>query len=127
MSHRHAEASEVGIRLDVDAERVWLEIKDNGKGILEERLRAVDSGSGNGIGLAGIRERVRELGGHLTIESSRSGTLLRISVPITATAAIPSRAALHLTIPAPAPCCWATATRTPGIAMCLTTAAARRI
>ncbi len=87
--HRHAEASEVGIRLDVDAERVWLEIKDNGKGILEERLRAVDSGSGNGIGLAGIRERVRELGGHLTIESSRSGTLLRISVPITATAAKP--------------------------------------
>jgi len=82
--HRHSGGSAVDIRFDVDAEAVWLEIKDNGKGIPEERLHAVDSGSGVGIGLAGMRERLRELGGNLKIESSKSGTLLKISVPLTA-------------------------------------------
>jgi signal transduction histidine kinase len=72
----------VDVQVDVDAEQVWLEVKDNGRGIPEDRLRAVESGSGKGVGLAGMRERVRELGGSLTIESSQAGTLLRISIPI---------------------------------------------
>jgi PAS domain S-box-containing protein len=80
--HRHAQASMINIQVDVDSEQVWLEVKDNGKGIPEERLHAFDSGSGNGIGLAGMRERVRELGGDLTILSSKAGTCLRICIPI---------------------------------------------
>jgi signal transduction histidine kinase len=68
--------------VDVDAEQVWLEVKDNGWGISQDRLRAVESGSGTGVGLAGMRERVGELGGSLTIESSQTGTLLRIFIPI---------------------------------------------
>lgn len=80
--HRHSGASEVSIRLDVDAEQVWLEIRDNGKGIPKDRLQAVESGSGKGIGLAGMRERVRELGGNLNMESDHAGTLLRINVPV---------------------------------------------
>lgn len=84
--HRHSAGSAVNIRFDGDSEQVWLEVKDNGKGIPEEQLRAVESGAGAGIGLAGMRERVRELGGNFKIESSKAGTLLRISVPITATA-----------------------------------------
>jgi PAS domain S-box-containing protein len=83
--HRHSGGSAVNICFDVDAEAVWLEIKDNGKGIPEERLLAIDSGSGVGIGLAGMRERLRELGGNLKIESSKAGTLLKISVPLTGT------------------------------------------
>jgi PAS domain S-box-containing protein len=83
--HRHSGGSAVNIRFDVDAEAVWLEIKDDGKGIPEERLQALDSGSGVGIGLAGMRERLRELGGTLKIESSKAGTLLKISIPLTAT------------------------------------------
>jgi PAS domain S-box-containing protein len=83
--HRHSGASAVTIRLDSDAEQVWLELKDNGKGIPEERLHAVESGSGEGVGLAGMRERVRELGGNLKIESSNTGTLLNVSLPIAAT------------------------------------------
>jgi PAS domain S-box-containing protein len=85
--HRHSGASVVNIRMDVDDQQVWLEVKDNGKGIPEERLRALDAGSGAGVGVAGMRERVRELGGILTIQSSKLGTLVRISIPITAPAA----------------------------------------
>ena len=80
--HRHAQASIIDIRIDVDIEQVWLEVKDNGKGIPEERLHAVESGSGNGIGLAGMKQRVRELGGDLKILSSKAGTSLRIFIPI---------------------------------------------
>ena len=81
--HRHSGGTAVDIRVDVDAEQVWLEIKDNGRGIPEDRLRAVESGSGKGVGLAGMRERVRELDGTLNIESSPAGTFLRVSIPIT--------------------------------------------
>jgi signal transduction histidine kinase len=81
--HRHSGASVVEVRVDVDAEQVWLEVKDNGRGMSHDRLRAVESGSETGVGLAGMRERVRELGGSLSIKSSQSGTSLGISIPIT--------------------------------------------
>ncbi len=80
--HRHSGASVVDVRVNVDAEQVWLEVKDNGRGMSQDKLRAVESGSGTGVGLAGMRERVRELGGSITIGSSQTGTLLRISIPI---------------------------------------------
>ena len=98
--HRHSGGSAVNICFDVDAESVWLEIEDNGKGIPEERLHAIHSGSAVGIGLLGMRERLLELGGTLKIESSKAGTLLKISVPLTGTgekldadSAIPPRGA----------------------------------
>jgi len=84
--HRHSGASSVDIRVYVDEAQVRLEIKDNGKGIPEERLLAVEAGSSNGVGLAGMSERVRELGGNLKIESTKTGTSLRISIPIVLTA-----------------------------------------
>jgi len=40
------------------------------------------TGAGTGVGIAGIRERVRELSGKLTLESDSSGTLVRVAVPI---------------------------------------------
>jgi two-component system, NarL family, sensor kinase len=80
--NRHSGASAVEVCLDADAEQVLLEIEDNGKGISKDRLRAVEAGSGSGIGLAGMRERVRELGGDLKIESSPAGTALKISLPL---------------------------------------------
>lgn len=80
--HKHSGASTVDIRGDVDAEQVWLEIRDNGKGIPEERRRALESSLGQGVGLAGMRERVRELGGNFKIESAQVGTVLTVTIPI---------------------------------------------
>jgi signal transduction histidine kinase len=66
-----------------DAEQVVLEIRDNGRGIPQELLRRFHStGAGTGVGIAGIRERVRELGGKLKLESDSSGTLVRVTIPI---------------------------------------------
>ncbi len=81
--HRHSGASIVDIRLGVDTEQVRLEVSDNGRGIPKDRLQQVfESGAGTGVGLAGMRERVREAGGSLDIESNQSGTLLRVAIPI---------------------------------------------
>src|SRR5215469_1296090 len=80
--HKHSGASTVDIRVDVDAEQVWLYIRDNGKGISAERLNAVESGSW-GLGLSAMRERVRELCGTLKIDSGDGGTTLETSIPIT--------------------------------------------
>ena len=81
--HRHSGASEAEVVVRQDAEEVILEIKDNGRGIPEEVLRHFRAtGAGTGVGIAGIRERVRELGGKLTLESNSNGTLVRVAVPL---------------------------------------------
>ena len=83
--HRHAESPSVDIRFEVTARQARLQVKDYGKGIDPELLKRFKaSGAGVGIGLAGMRERLRELGGRLEVESDASGTLTRAVVPISA-------------------------------------------
>jgi PAS domain S-box-containing protein len=80
--HRHAESKTAGIRIARESTRVCIEVRDQGKGISPERLAEIRS-RGSGVGLAGIRERLRRFGGELKIESNGSGTtvLATISIP----------------------------------------------
>jgi two-component system sensor histidine kinase UhpB len=81
--HRHSGASAADVLVRQDAEQVVLEVKDNGRGIPPELLSHFHAtGAGTGVGIAGIRERVRELGGKLTLESDSRGTLVRIAIPL---------------------------------------------
>jgi signal transduction histidine kinase len=81
--HRHSGASAADILVRGNTEQVVLEVKDNGRGIPPELLsRFRATGEGMGVGLAGIGERVRELGGKLKLESDSSGTLVRVTIPI---------------------------------------------
>lgn len=65
-----------------------LEVKDYGKGIDAALLREFErTGGGAGIGLAGMRERLRELGGRLEVESDQHGTLIRALIPVSTSAA----------------------------------------
>lgn len=81
--HRHSESSEVDIRFSLLKHDVRLEIEDNGSGIPQKALKRLMEGAGEtGVGIAGMRERLRELGGSLELESDSHGTLLSISIPI---------------------------------------------
>jgi signal transduction histidine kinase len=82
--HRYAEATVASISLKRDISTARLSIRDNGKGIppaLLKRLR--DGTADSGVGIAGMRERLRELSGVLEIQSDQSGTILEITVPTT--------------------------------------------
>ena len=74
---RHSGAGEVTVRLNVNSD-VSLVIEDNGRGISAEEM--ADTGA---CGIMGIRERVLQLGGSITIDGSPGkGTTIRLSVPI---------------------------------------------
>jgi two-component system sensor histidine kinase UhpB len=73
---RHADAREVSVGLRTDGPGVELTVRDDGRGF--EPSRPV----GNGLGLGGMAERARLVGGELTIESRPGeGTELSLRVP----------------------------------------------
>lgn len=84
--HRHSHASCAGVTLVSEAGHITLEISDNGAGIPAEQLQHLrDADSHSGVGLAGMRERVRELGGEFEIRSDCRGTTVTVRVPLTET------------------------------------------
>jgi len=81
--HRHSGASAAKIRLVLDTDDLTLEIGDNGNGMPEERLKRLSEAAGSaGVGITGLRERVRELGGSVDIQSDTNGTTVRVKVPV---------------------------------------------
>ncbi len=78
--HRHAESSKATIRIYPDDKHVYLEVQDEGKGMPAEKLREIQS-HGSGVGIRGMRERVRQLKGHLEIVSDSRGTKVSVTFP----------------------------------------------
>jgi two-component system nitrate/nitrite sensor histidine kinase NarX len=75
---KHADATVVRLSAEVDDGRLLLGISDNGRG-----FRA-DESSGDGLGLQGMKERARLMGGELRVDSEPSGgTTVRLALPIT--------------------------------------------
>lgn len=75
---RHAQAKQIFIRLSHRSGFVILTIRDDGRGITKRELKGKTS-----LGLVGIRERIRMVGGTLTIEGKAgSGTMLSVEVPL---------------------------------------------
>lgn len=75
---RHANASEVVIRMGATEDTVTLEVSDDGKGITDERILSADS-----IGLLGMYERARHFGGHFHISGAPDrGTIARVCIPL---------------------------------------------
>jgi PAS domain S-box-containing protein len=79
---RHSGSQTAEISLRDDESEIVLEIADKGRGISREVLSRMTSGLPvPGIGLAGMRERARQLGGRLDIESSPQGVRLVARIP----------------------------------------------
>ncbi|HEY4763977.1 MAG TPA: sensor histidine kinase [Candidatus Sulfotelmatobacter sp.] len=95
--HRHSGASAASVRLKRNTDHLELEVGDNGQGIPEDHLRRFNASVGSaGVGITGMRERVRELGGHLEIRSVKNGTTIRVDLPATNPSASPQSTALSL-------------------------------
>lgn len=79
--HRHADSRDAAIRLQRDGSAVTLEVQDHGRGLSVESLAQLPAGNGAlGVGVAGMRERLQQIGGVLEIESGAHGTLVRARV-----------------------------------------------
>ena len=78
--HRHSGSKTAGIRIVRDDEALVLEVRDEGGGMPAERLSEIQS-RGSGVGIRGMRERVLQLSGTMSIESDRSGTQIRVLIP----------------------------------------------
>lgn len=83
--HRHSGSSTAKIRLHRSKHEVVLEVEDEGKGIPAEKLDRMTSVGTPGVGITGMKERVRQLGGTLEINSGSTGTRIVACLPISAT------------------------------------------
>jgi signal transduction histidine kinase len=81
--HRHSGATRADVSLRRSGEQVILQVKDDGHGMPANVLQSLrESGSGGGVGLAGMIERIREIGGKLEISSTAAGTGIVARVPL---------------------------------------------
>jgi signal transduction histidine kinase len=79
--HRHSESKTASIRITFADGLLTLEVRDQGKGISADRLAEIHA-KGEGVGVRGMRERIRHFSGDLTVKSDNPGTTVRVAVPI---------------------------------------------
>ena len=79
--HRHSGSKTASIRIVRHPDRITVAVEDCGNGMSQETLQRLNCG-GSGVGIAGMHERLRQFGGTLSIDSGRSGTQIRMKIPI---------------------------------------------
>src|SRR5580693_6675341 len=86
--HRHSGSKTAVIRIIRGPDKIYAEVQDHGKGMSPERFAEVQSqGAGVGVGIRGMRERVRQAHGELTVDSNALGTKITATFPATKPAA----------------------------------------
>ncbi len=80
--HRHSESPVAKVRLRQHDHQILVEVADKGKGIPPEKRHQMDSAGTPGVGLRGMRERLRQLGGTLELNSGGSGTVVVVRLPV---------------------------------------------
>ena len=78
--HRHSGSKTATVRMISQNNALVLEIGDRGKGIPEKA--SAEPAKSPGVGIAGMRERLSEIGGELQLSSDTNGTLVRAKIPI---------------------------------------------
>jgi signal transduction histidine kinase len=79
--HRHSGSKTACIQLSESEYEIRLEVSDQGRGLVHEMVDRVIDETLLGVGIAGMRERLRQLGGQLEIRSSSKGTTVIAALP----------------------------------------------
>jgi signal transduction histidine kinase len=82
--HRHSGSPMAKIRMRERNGEVLVDIEDKGRGIPQHKLEEMSAAGTPGVGVRGMQERLRQLGGKLEIQSGPGGTSIRVRLPITA-------------------------------------------
>lgn len=77
--YRHANCSEARIEVSKGADVVFVRVRDFGRGIAQESLARPHT---LGVGIGGMRERVRQFGGELSVSRAEPGTLIEARIPL---------------------------------------------
>jgi PAS domain S-box-containing protein len=78
--HRHSGSKTAAITINRQTDKIYAEVRDEGKGISKQRLAQIQS-QGVGVGIRGMRERVRQCNGELIIDSNALGTKITAIFP----------------------------------------------
>ena len=80
--HRHSGSSSAVIRITHEDHNLRVEVEDEGTDVSRENQRASDATSQTGVGIRGMRERLRSLNGTLEIGSNNHGTRVAATIPL---------------------------------------------
>jgi PAS domain S-box-containing protein len=78
--HRHSGSKRASIRVAREVDKIIVEIQDQGAGMTPEKLAEIRS-QGSGVGISGMRERLRHFSGELIVESNSTGTRIVATLP----------------------------------------------
>jgi two-component system NarL family sensor kinase len=79
--HLHSGATEAKVKIEQNLDGLIVTVSDEGQGIPNGVLDHSSRTKTIGVGITGMRERVKQLGGYLEIETSGNGTKLRATIP----------------------------------------------
>jgi signal transduction histidine kinase len=80
--HRHSGSTTAIVTLDVESDQVHLRVTDHGCGIPSQMLSSRQENTNIGVGILGMRERMRQLGGQLEIASAVGETTVHVILPL---------------------------------------------
>ena len=81
--HRHSGSKLAKVRISRSDGDVRVEVEDRGKGMTPEKQVELASTGTPGVGIRGMRERLRQLGGNLEVRSDGKGTIVVAHLPVT--------------------------------------------
>jgi signal transduction histidine kinase len=79
---RHSGGTALRIALSSSPRAVSLVVQDNGHGLTAEQLSHLEGAATLGVGIAGMRERIRQLRGEFKVQSNADGTKVTATVPL---------------------------------------------
>jgi len=80
--HRHSGSSTAVVSLNVQDSEIHLDVTDSGCGISSQKLTSLCENATIGIGILGMQERMRQLGGQLEMLSANPGTTVHVILPL---------------------------------------------